>query len=282
MTIAPRSTGIFGARALGGRVLGLLLCCWLSLFAASAWAAEPTFPTLSGRVVDQADLLNAQTRADLDAKLAALETDTGAQLVVVTLPDLQGYEIEDYGYRLGRAWGIGPDGSDRGVLLIIAPTERKVRIEVGYGLEPILTDAMSSHIIQTEILPQFRTGAFGAGAVAGVDAIITQIRLDPAEAEARVAALQPENVEAPIGVGVVVILVFVFLVLGLIRSGGRRRGRPRKGDLGPILLWAAGEALSSAARSGSRGGGAGGGFGGGGGFSGGGGGFGGGGASGGW
>jgi len=276
---APRAAGTFGARGLGGRLVGLLLCCWLALFASNVWAAEPTFPALSGRVVDQADLLPAQTRADLDAKLAALETDTGAQLVVVTLPDLQGYEIEDYGYRLGRAWGIGPGATDRGVLLIIAPTERKVRIEVGYGLEPVLTDAMSSHIIQTEILPQFREGAFGAGAVAGVDAIITQIRLDPAEAEARVAALQPENVEAPIGVGVLVILVFVFLVLGLVRSGGRRRGRRRKGDVGSILLWAASEALSSAARSGSSGGG---GFGGGGGFSGGGGSFGGGGASGGW
>ena len=258
------------------RIAAFILACWLTLFAATA-LAEPTFPALSGRVVDQAELLNPQTRADLDTKLAALEADTGAQLVVVTVPDLQGYEIEDYGYRLGRAWGIGPQETDRGVLLIIAPTERKVRIEVGYGLEPILTDAMSSHIIQTEILPQFRAGSFSAGTLAGVDAITAQIRLDPAEAEARVAALKPETASAPISVGIVVTLVFVFLVLGLVRSGGRRRGRSRKGELGPVLLWAAGEALSSAARSGRGGGGFGGG-----GFSGGGGSFGGGGASGGW
>src|SRR5271156_3082728 len=110
--------------------------------------ADPTFPPLTGRVVDNAHVLSAQTQADLTTKLAALEQKTGDQLVVVTLPSLQGYEIEDYGYQLGRAWGLGQKGKDNGAILIIAPAEHKVRVEVGYGLEPVLTDALSSVIIQ--------------------------------------------------------------------------------------------------------------------------------------
>ena len=104
--------------------------------------------------------------------------------MVVTLPSLQGYEISDYGYQLGRAWGIGQAKLNNGVLLIVAPTEHKVRIEVGYGLEPIITDAFSSVIIQTQVLPQFRSGDFNGGVEAGVDALIQQLSLDTSEAEA--------------------------------------------------------------------------------------------------
>ena len=111
-------------------------------------AAAPKFPALTGRVVDDAHVLTDQTKGDLDQKLAALEAKTSRQLVVVTLPSLQGYEISDYGYQLGRAWGIGQAKLNNGVLFIIAPNEHKVRIEVGYGLEPVLTDALSEVIIQ--------------------------------------------------------------------------------------------------------------------------------------
>jgi uncharacterized protein len=159
-------------------------------------AAEPTFPTLSGRVVDEANLLQPATEAALVAKLEKLEADTGDQLVVVTLNDLQGYEIEDYGYRLGRAWGIGGKEHDTGALLIVAPNERRVRIEVGYGLEPVLTDALSTRIIQNQILPAFRTGGFQRGITEGVDAIIAQLSLDPAEAKARAAAAKPAEADA--------------------------------------------------------------------------------------
>ncbi len=107
---------------------------------APAWAA-PKFPALTGRVVDDANILSAATRSDLDGKLAALEAKTSRQLVVVTIPSLQGYEISDFGYQLGRAWGIGQAKLNNGAVFIIAPSEHKVRIEVGYGLEPILTDA---------------------------------------------------------------------------------------------------------------------------------------------
>ena len=262
------------------RSFWLLLAFWLGAVTPSAALADPTFPALSGRVVDEAHLLQPAARDAIVAKLEKLQTDTGDQLVVVTVPDLQGYEIEDYGYRLGRAWGIGQKESDSGVLLIVAPTERKVRIEVGYGLEPVLTDALSTQIIQTEILPPFRTGGFQRGIASGVDAIIVQLRLDPADAQARAAAVKPAPADVPIGPMILVGLVFLFILMGMIRAskgGGRRRG----GGLGPVILWSALNAMSSSGRSGGGGFG-GGGFGGGGGFSGGGGSFGGGGASGGW
>ncbi len=265
------------------RVLVLVLIGLAIQFAPlRAAAAEPTFPVLSGRVVDQANILSAAKERELSAQLAQLEADTGDQFVVVALLSLQGYEIEDYGYRLGRAWGIGSAEGDSGVLLIVAPAERKVRLEVGYGLEPVLTDALSNQIIQTDILPPFREGGYERGVSAGVDAVIAQLRLDPAEAQARAAAAQPSEPDAPVFEGVVIALIFVFFFLSLLGGLGRggRRGRRRQRGISPILVWGASEILSSATRggSGSRSGGS---FGGGG-FSGGGGSFGGGGASGGW
>ena len=257
-------------------LLLVLALAWATLAIAPAWGQ--TFPALSGRVVDQARLLDRETEAALTQKLTALETDTGDQLVVVTLDSLQGYEIEEYGYRLGRHWGIGQKEGDNGVLLIVAPNERKVRIEVGYGLEPVLTDALSAQIIQNSILPAFRTSAFQKGITDGVDAIDTQLRLDPVEAQARAEAAQTTRPEAPIGPMIVVFLVFLFLFLSLL--GSASRGRRHRGGVSPILIWAASEALRNGSRGG-RGGGWGGG-GGGGGFGGGGGSFGGGGASGGW
>ena len=104
----------------------------------------PDLPARTGRVTDAAHIIPADTAAQLDAKLAALETSTGTQLVVATVPDLQGLEIEEYGYQLGRAWGIGQKGKNNGALLLVAPNERRVRNEAGYGLEGTLTDAMSS------------------------------------------------------------------------------------------------------------------------------------------
>lgn len=249
-----------------------------TLFAPAA-LADPSFPALSGRVVDQAQLLTPAAEAAITAKLTQLETDTGDQFVVVTLDSLQDYEIEDYGYRLGRAWGIGNAENDSGVLLIVASNERKVRLEVGYGLEPVLTDALSNQIIQTEILPPFRDGGYAGGIEAGVDAVIAQLRLDPAEAAARAAEAAPSEAEAPIFPSIVIALIFVFFFLSLLRGMGRRgrkRGARRNG-IDPILVWGAAEILSNVSRGSS--GSSGGSFGG---FSGGGGSFGGGGASGGW
>src|SRR5713226_1810410 len=147
----------------------------LSLLSGAALAYEPRFPPLTGRVVDDAGILTDSTRAALTDMLAQHERATGNQVVVVTLKDLQGYTIEDFGYQLGRKWGIGQKGKNNGVLLIVAPKEHKVRIEVGYGLEGTLTDAVSREIIEREILPDFRRGDFNAGVLAGTGSILTRL-----------------------------------------------------------------------------------------------------------
>jgi len=193
------------------------------LLTVPALAAGPTFPTLTGRVVDNANILSAQTKSDLDGKLAALEAKTSRQLVVVTLPSLQGYEISDYGYQLGRAWGIGQAKLNNGVLLIIAPTEHKARIEVGYGLEPILTDALSSVILQSTVLPKFRSGDFNGGVTAGVDALIQQLSLDTSTAEAKAAAAEQQagqdNGSGQSG-GIGGLVIFLFIAFAIFRVFG--------------------------------------------------------------
>jgi len=130
------------------------------------------FPSLTGRVVDAAGLLAEGVQQQLQQQLEQHEQQTSNQIVVVTLPSLQGTAIDDYGYQLGRHWGIGQGDRDNGVLLIVAPNEREVRIEVGYGLEGVLTDAASHAIIQNVILPEFRDHHYEAGILKGVDAII--------------------------------------------------------------------------------------------------------------
>ena len=123
--------------------LGFGLLLWL--FIATAQAL--TFPALSGRVVDDGQMLDPATREQLTQTLQAHEKATGEQVVVVTVPNLQGTPIEDFGYQLGRAWGIGQKDKNNGALLIVARDDRKLRIEVGYGLEDRLTDAQASVII---------------------------------------------------------------------------------------------------------------------------------------
>lgn len=154
----------------------LLLAGFLTvLLLASSAGAEPTFPELTGRVVDQADMLTAAEEDRLSQRLADEEQKSSNQVVVVTLKSLQGYDIADYGYQLGRHWGIGQEDRDNGALLIVAPKERKVRIEVGYGLEHALTDAVSHNIIQAVISPQFKQGNFYQGISDGVDAMLAAI-----------------------------------------------------------------------------------------------------------
>jgi uncharacterized protein len=271
------------------RIMGLktIVALFIAMFAMPAFAQ--TFPALTGRVVDAAKILSPEQVAALDAKLQAQEAASGHQLVVATVPDLQGYPIEDYGYKLGRAWALGKKDVNDGAILLVAPNDRKVRIEVGYGLEPVLTDAYSGTIINTQILPRFKQNDFPGGISAGVDAIAEQIKLPPEQAQARMAAAASETRQSgagiPIGAILPFIFLFIFFVLPLLRRGAGGRGRRHGGSgLGSIILWSA---LDAATRGRSDGGsdwGGGGGFGGGGGggFSGGGGSFGGGGASGGW
>jgi uncharacterized protein len=259
------------------------------LFFASPAAAQ-TFPKLTGRVVDQAGLLTPAQVVDITSKSEALEQASGRQFVVATVNSLEGRTIEDYGYRLGRAWGIGQEEKDDGVILLVAPNERKVRIETGYGARVFLTDAVSSVIIREAILPRFKAGDMGGGVVAGSDQIISMMQLPAAEAAKRAEEIGASEArrETRGGAGfipVIFIVVIFFVIIGSIASrAGGKRYRRRRGGIDPwIILWG----LSELSRSSGRGGGGFGGFGGGGGggfggFSGGGGSFGGGGASGGW
>jgi uncharacterized protein len=265
------------------RLLILLLC----LAAAAGPAAAQTFPKLTGRVVDTADMLPPSDEAALAGKLEALERASSRQLVVATVPDLQGYPVEDYGYQLGRAWGIGQKGTNNGIILLVSKNDRKIRIEVGYGLEPVITDAFSSSVIADKITPAFKAGDFPGGINAGVDALIGQLQAPPDEAERQaVQAAERQKARGRGESGSFVPLIFwgiilFFVIIPMLR--GRRRGR--RFGRGPVVLWGpgfGGGGWGGGGGSSWGGGGGGWGGGGGGGFGGGGGSFGGGGASGGW
>ncbi len=233
-------------------------------------------------MVDEARIHTPQGAQKLDGELADLEAKTGHQLVVATVPSLQGHEIEEYGYQLGRHWQLGRKGVNDGAILLVAPAEHKVRIEVGYGLEPVLTDALTSVILQTKVLPQFKQGHMEQGLIDGAEALVSQLSLPDDQAKANVAqaAARPAMVHDNGGVRphipVFFVLLIVFWVItGLLRAGSRRGGMGGLWWL-PFLFMGGG-------RGGGWGGGGGGwGGGGGGGFSGGGGSFGGGGSSGSW
>jgi uncharacterized protein len=171
---------------------GLALIAFLTLVLLLP-AIALDFPSLSGRVVDEANILDPQTRAVLTDKLADLEAKTTDQVVVVTLKSLQGTSIEDFGVELGRHWQIGQKDKNNGALLIVAPNERKVRIEVGYGLEGALTDAVSRLIIENAITPRFRAGDFAGGITRGVDDITSVLTGDADEWKGR-AAQRPDTV----------------------------------------------------------------------------------------
>lgn len=272
-------------RLAGSRGAFSLAVLILLLSVGVALAAAPKFPPLSGRVVDNANILSPEVEAKLTTELATLETQTGRQLVVATLPDLQGYEIEDYGYQLLRTWGIGSKERDDGAILIVAPSERKVRVEVGYGLEPVLTDALSSVIINQTILPAFKAGQMEQGVVDGTQALVQQLSLP--DDQARAAAAAPAKASGggeSIGPAVIFVIFIIFWLLSGVMGGFGRRGRGRGGRglwwLLPLLL-SGGGGGGRGGGGGGWGGGGGGGFGGGG-FSGGGGSGGGGGASGSW
>ena len=229
------------------RLQAALLLLVIGLLVHGEWGlAAPQFPALTGRVVDNAGLLSAPERQRLTRLLEEHEAQTTNQVVIVTLESLQGYVIEDFGIQLGRHWGIGQKGKDNGVLLIVAPTERKVRIEVGYGLEGTLTDALSRDIIDTSILPAFRNNDYERGIALGANGILAVLG----------GTYQP--VKRSSGSEIFGIILVIGSLLALL--------------YGLLFAWW----VPSTGRGGFFSGG------GGGGFSGGGGGFGGGGASGGW
>ncbi|MET1067011.1 MAG: TPM domain-containing protein [Pseudomonas prosekii] len=239
----------------------LVLVLWVVAVTAQA---ELKFPPLTGRVVDNAQMLEPTVREQLTQQLQAHEASTGEQLVVVTLTDLQGTDIADFGYQLGRAWGIGQKDKNNGALLIVARDERKLRIEVGYGLEDRLTDAQSSVIINQVITPAFKTGNFSKGISDGVAAMLVVLGGNPLDEPSTVyessGSEESDFISRHPGLFIFLVMLFIVTVficqmLGILPAG---RG-------------------GSGGSSGGFGGG-----GGGGGFSGGGGSFGGGGSSGGW
>ena len=158
--------------------LAAMLCTIATAFAVN-------FPALTGRVVDQANIIQADTRAAIEQKLADLETKSGIQLVVATVNSLEGQEVEPYANELFRKWGLGEKKKNNGVLLLVAPNERRVRIEVGYGLEGTLTDALSKVIITNAMTPRFKAGNFSEGISRGVDDIITVLTTDASEWQKR-------------------------------------------------------------------------------------------------
>ncbi|ANI77319.1 MULTISPECIES: TPM domain-containing protein [Sphingobium] len=249
-------------------------------------AQGQSFPAFDDKgVVDAANLLDPAQEQALSQKLIAQKRASGRALVVATIPDLQGYDISDFGYRLGRAWAIG-DKNSQGVLLIIAPNERKVRIEAGYGVEGILTDALSSQIIRNAITPRFKAGDMAGGINAGVDQISALLALPPDQARARAAQAEAEARQQDDGssgiAGFWIILFFIFFILLPLLSRARGGKRYRRGGLNaPVVIWGPGLGSGWGSGGGSWGGSSWGGGDSGGGFSGGGS-FGGGGASGSW
>ncbi len=226
------------------------------------------FPALTGRVVDQANILTDADEAEITAQLEALENTTTRQFAVATVSSLQGYEIADYGTRLARHWQLGQVANgnaekDNGILLLIAPNERQMRIEVGYGLEGVMTDALASHIISETIRPHFRDNYMATGTKAGIARIIAQLELPPDEAQRVLDELAEDDWYDTMG-GALFVVIFAFgLIFWAASHESSGRSRSRNGIM--IRSGRSGSSRSSSSR-----------------FSGGGGSFGGGGASGGW
>lgn len=254
----------------------------------SGVALAASFPALTGRVVDGAHLLSPATKQQLTAQLAAHEQQTTNQVVIVTVPTLNGQPIEDFGVALGRHWAIGQKGKDNGLLFIIAPNDRQVRIEVGYGLEGVMTDAQASTIIQQIVLPEFRNGNVEAGIVKGTTSILGLLSHDAAITNEVQGLMQNQTTDAlPGWVFLVIILVFFFHLRPLLAIPAQLMawgGNPRFKNwlvataMVPFLWWLlprwtyTGGGFGGGSSGGSSGGG----------FSGGGGSFGGGGSSGRW
>lgn len=267
------------SRAAGAGVPASLAAALFLCFIALAFALD--FPPLTGRVVDQAGVISAQTRTSLETKLKDLEDKSGIQLVVATVKSLQGSDIETYANQLFRLWKLGQAQKNNGVLLLVAPSEHKVRIEVGYGLEGTLTDALSSVIIASAIIPRFKTNDYSGGIERGVDGIISVLSGDSAEWQPKVDVRSDDSSKAfevlfPSLFLILIVFFVIYLILNADGPGPRGPAGARRRESSPPIFvpWGGG--------SGWGGGGGGWGGGGGGGFSGGGGSSGGGGASGSW
>lgn len=186
----------------------------LALLVAAAAAAQD-YPALSGRVIDRASILSAETETQLTERLAAHEAQSSDQIVVATISDTGGESIEAYANGLFRHWGLGQAEENNGVLLLIALNDRKMRIEVGYGLEGTLTDVLAKLIIDNSIVPQFRTGSYEEGIRRGVDDIIAVLEGDEAELRARAERNADRSGSGPDIFGWIFISVFISIFGGM-------------------------------------------------------------------
>jgi uncharacterized protein len=214
---------------------------FVGLLCASVVAFAANFPPLTGRIVDQSNVIPVNTRDTIQAKLADLEAKSGIQLVVATVTSLEGEEIEPYANDLFRRWKLGEKTKNNGVLLLVAPNERRVRIEVGYGLEGTLTDALSNVIIANAIVPRLKTGDFGGGISRGVDDIISVLTTDAPEWQQRPSIrLDDQQTADPMNwlliaglIGLVTLLIvspgfrwfFLNLALNILLNPAGSRGR---------------------------------------------------------
>ena len=259
-------------------VFPLALALLFALMLAVVAQTTLKFPELTGRVVDQAGILDAVARNRLDMTLAAHEQKTSDQVVIATVPSLQGTAIEDFSNQLFRAWRLGQAKTNNGVLVLVAPNDRKIRIEVGYGLEGTLTDAVSKMIIQAAIAPKFKAGDYAGGLEAGADAIVSTLQGD-GEWQDRVKLRNQQSPEGYDPLALFLLVVIIIIVINIMAA----RSRPGPPGASPHRRRGGNWVIIPPSNGGFRGG-FGGGFGGGGGggFSGGGGSSGGGGASGDW
>ncbi len=217
------STAFAAKRLLAAFAFGLCLI---------ALAAAANFPALQGRVTDQANIISQATKTSLEEKLKNLEDKSSIQFVVATVRSLDGSDIESYANELFRAWKLGVAKKNNGVLFLIAPIERKMRIEVGYGLEGILTDAVSSVILSTAVAPRFKAGDFNGGIEKGVDAIIDVLSGDTSEWTKRAASRNLSN-ELDDVLPLLVFLLFLFILIYMSRNA---RGGGGGGGGGPFIF----------------------------------------------
>ncbi len=192
------------------------------LLCLSSLALAFDFPALSGRVVDQAGVMTAESRSDVEAKLKGLEDKSGIQLVVATVKSLQGSDIETYANQLFRFWKLGEAKKNNGVLLLVAPAAHKVRIEVGYGLEGALTDALSPVIISSAIIPRFKANDFSGGIERGIDGIIGVLNGDSAEWKPKVPLRSDDIRGSDLGALFMFLFIVTLLVVAVwqkVRSG---------------------------------------------------------------
>jgi uncharacterized protein len=248
--------------------MAALLLALLVVIAPLAALAQ-TFPALTGRVVDAANILKPEERAAIEAKLKAYEDKTSDQVVVATVTSLDGTSVEDYANRLFRHWQLGQKKNNNGALLLVAPNERKLRIEVGYGLEGALTDALSKVIITTAIAPQFQKGNFAGGIDAGVDAMLSILTGDAEEWQRRAEVREDSGSGFDSVIAFVFLLILFFLISRMMR--GVQSGRGIRGRRGSPWIVTTGSGGGWSGGGGGWSGGSGGGFSGGGGSSGGGG-----------